>query len=647
VQSVILARLDRLPSQSRSLLAAASVLGRQFGLALLEAVIGGDAGDGLRELQRLDLVLETRRWPDREYSFKHPLIRDTAYRSLLVERRKELHARTATALANLFPERSHEHDVILAFHLLEADLLAEALPHLRAAGDGAGRVHATQEALEHYGRALHVAERLDADDGTVGALHLARGQTLYRSGRFLEARADYEAALEHARAARERSLELQALKELGWLMLVAGARIRDAIARLEDALVIADELSDDAAKVRLLSHLAIAHSHGLRFAEARRLSRNALHIAGALSDDQLVAAALDSAKTVAVYLGELGELRTIVRQLEQILRRHDDSWYLQWTVFESSYALAAEGHWQHAAAAIDAALELNQRIGDQANEPYFLAGLGGLHRASGDYGRALACGHRAAELATALDHRSWIAWSETLLAATLMDLGAFAEAAEHLRHGLAHADRVAAPLHVFRCVARLAEAQWALGELDSATTSADRAEGLLDEMTTPPGTMFLHGAHAILGVARTRAAAGQREPAEELAGRLVSAAQRSGWPEPVAAGSRLLAELQLLSGDARAAEWHLRLALAAATDADLPGERWRAHAELAQLLVGRGDTVGATEELDKAAVIVQRLAAGIADDPVRRGFLDHARAWFSSHQPFMAAYSGLVSEARP
>lgn len=633
VQNVILARLDRLPTQSRSLLAAASVLGRQFGLSLLEAVIGTDPGDGLRELQRLDLVRETRRWPDREYSFKHPLIRDTAYRSLLVERRRELHARTAGALAQLLPERSHEHEVILASHLLEAELLAEALPHLRAAGDGAARVHATQEALEHYGRALHVAERLEAGEGMVGALHLARGRASYRSGRFPEARADYEAALEHAHAAHERSLELRALEELGWLLLVAGARIRDAIARLDDALAIADELADEAAKVRLLSHLAVVHSHGLRFAEARRLSRNALDTARALGDDQLVAAALDSAKTLAVYLGEFRELRTIIEQLEQILRRRDDSWYLQWTLFESFYPLAAEGLWPQAATAIDAALDLNKRIGDQANQPYFLAGLGWLHRARGDYGSALACGHRAAELASALDHRSWIAWTETLLASTLMDLGAFAEAADHLEHGLAHADRVAAPVHVFRCVACFAEAQRALGDLDGATTSADRAEGFLEEMTTPPGMMFLHGADAILAIARVRAAAGERERAETLAGRLVGSAQRSGWPEPVAAGSRLLAELHLLAGDPVAAVRHLRFALAAAAGGDLPGERWRAHVELAQVLAGQGDTSGATAELDNATAIVDGLADGIPDEAIRRTFLDVSRARFPATVP--------------
>jgi hypothetical protein len=159
--------------------------------------------------------------------------------------------------------------------------------------------------------------------------------------------------------------------------------------------------------------------------------------------------------------------------------------------------------------------------------------------------------------------------------------------------------------------------------------------------------MFLHGADAILAIARVRAAEGRSGRAEELAGRLVAAAQKSGWPEPFAAGSRLLAELRLLSGETPASEQYLRYALARTGDADLPGERWRAHAELARVLIRRGDTSGARAELDKATGIVDRLAAGISDGTLRRTFLDGFRACCPWRDPATAAYSSRVSEARP
>jgi predicted ATPase len=89
VEKVILARIDRLEPEPRAALMAASVLGRQFGLPLLEALAGGNGGvrGALTDLQRLDLVRESRRWPEPEYRFKHALIQEAAYRTLVNDER--------------------------------------------------------------------------------------------------------------------------------------------------------------------------------------------------------------------------------------------------------------------------------------------------------------------------------------------------------------------------------------------------------------------------------------------------------------------------------------------------------------------------------------------------------------------------------
>ncbi|MBA3737225.1 MAG: AAA family ATPase, partial [Actinobacteria bacterium] len=89
VEKVILARIDRLESQPHAVLMAASVLGREFGLPLLEAVSGdGDVRPSLSSLMRLDLLREARRWPEPEYRFKHALIQEAAYRTLVVDERR-------------------------------------------------------------------------------------------------------------------------------------------------------------------------------------------------------------------------------------------------------------------------------------------------------------------------------------------------------------------------------------------------------------------------------------------------------------------------------------------------------------------------------------------------------------------------------
>ena len=623
VQSVVVARLDRLPASARALLGAASVLGRRFPLTLLEALAETEIDEPLLELQRLDLLRESRRWPEREFSFKHPLIQEAVYRSLVRARRRELHARAADALLALVGEGVEEHAAVLARHTLEAGRLEQALAWFRSAGDAAARVYASEEALEQYRQALELAQQLGETDAVL-ELRLARGRVAYRAGRLDAARADYEDAVVLARAAGLRGFELQALEEIGWCLLVGGARIRDTIARLEDALAIARELGDETASARIQSRLAIVHAHALRFAEADGYSRAALELARTTDDERLRATALDSVKTVAVYLGDFVTLRAIQEELGDLLRRVADSWYLQWMLFESALPLMAEGRFEQADAAIGEALELNRRIGDHATEPYFVAVRGWLHRAAGAYQRALDLGRRAAELAAELGHRSsWLVWSETQLGQTLVELGAYDEAAARLRRGLEQAEGRAGPLYVFRCAAWLAVAELAAGDSAAASLASARAERMLQGLSTPPGRVFLHGADALLAVATLRAHAGATAQARELAAPLVAAAERSRWHEPLAAGSRLLARLLLEESDLDGAERHLRAALAAAREGGLPGEQLRAHAALGVLLARRGEEPEAAQhQREQAARLGAELAAGIDEPVLRRSFLE-------------------------
>ncbi|HZT53587.1 MAG TPA: tetratricopeptide repeat protein, partial [Gaiellaceae bacterium] len=497
----------------------------------------------------------------------------------------------------------------------------QALAYFRLAGDAAARVYASEEALDHYERALELAQQLGQAEAVIELL-LARGRVAYRAGRLGGARADYDDALVRARAAGLRTLELQALEEIGWCLLVGGARIRDTIARLDDALAIARELQDETASARIQSRLAIASTHALRFAEADRYSRAALELARRTDDERLLATTLDSAKTVAVYLGDFAALRAIQEELGVLLRRVADSWYLQWMLFESALPLMAEGRFEQADAAIGEALELNRRIGDHATEPYFVAVRGWLHRTAGEYQQALDLGRRAAELATGLGHRSsWLVWSETLLGQTLLELGAYRTAAERLRRGLEGAEGSAGPLYVFRCAAWLAVAELELGDRAAASNALDRAERILEGLSTPRGRVFLHGADALLAVASVRARQGAVEPARQLAVPLVAAAERSRWREPIAAGSRLLARLRLEEGDLDGAERDLRTALAAARAGGLRGEQLRAHAELGAVLARRGEEREAHEQRERAALLGADLAARIADPTLRRSFL--------------------------
>jgi ABC-type oligopeptide transport system substrate-binding subunit len=201
VERVVLARIDRLPGESHEVLTAASALGRRFSRPLLEAVLkeglDADGIDGaLHELQRLDLVRAVRRWPQAELKFKHALIQDAAYRTLVPGRRQALHRGAALWLEAR--DSSAEADVLglLAHHWLEAGDADKAVAYLARAGDQARHDWSLDAAVGHYRRLLPLLEKRGEQQEialTLFKLALALHQAL----RFGEANEAYQRAFEH------------------------------------------------------------------------------------------------------------------------------------------------------------------------------------------------------------------------------------------------------------------------------------------------------------------------------------------------------------------------------------------------------------------------------------------------------------------
>ena len=98
------ARLDRLDPAGRETVAVAAVIGRRFGMPLLERVLRPDTlPAALLELQRLDLIVEERRRPYPEYRFRHGLVQEAAYASLTESDRQALHRRVGVGAARSWP----------------------------------------------------------------------------------------------------------------------------------------------------------------------------------------------------------------------------------------------------------------------------------------------------------------------------------------------------------------------------------------------------------------------------------------------------------------------------------------------------------------------------------------------------------------
>jgi hypothetical protein len=158
----LLARLDRLASV-REIAQIGACIGREFSYELLASAsaFGNDRlEEALRKLVDAGLVYRRGAPPDATYTFKHALVQDAAYDSLLKAKRQQLHAQIAHALEKEFSGRVVDEPELLAHHYTQAGKLAEAIPLWRKAGELALTRVVLQEAVGHLQKGLALIERL-------------------------------------------------------------------------------------------------------------------------------------------------------------------------------------------------------------------------------------------------------------------------------------------------------------------------------------------------------------------------------------------------------------------------------------------------------------------------------------------------------
>ncbi len=166
LQDSLMARLDRLET-AKEIAQIGAAIGREFSYPLLNAVVGRDEASlqaALAQLVDAELLFPAGAPPDMRYIFKHALVQDTAYESLLKSRRQLLHQRIAHTLEELFPALAEAEPEVMAHHFSRAGLADQACLYYERAGDRAAARSAYAEAVAHFDAALAETHRLPAGD---------------------------------------------------------------------------------------------------------------------------------------------------------------------------------------------------------------------------------------------------------------------------------------------------------------------------------------------------------------------------------------------------------------------------------------------------------------------------------------------------
>ena len=276
IESVLLARIDLLPEEPKSLLQAASVLGRDVPLSLLEAVTPHTSlQEHLRDLQRLEYLHE--RSAQQLYRFKHALTQEVAYSSLPADQRRSLHASVVGAIESVHADRLDEYTDQLAHHAVRGQLWRKALSYLRRTGAKAFAKTASYEAVAALEQAISALKEISDAQAIIDGIDVRLEIFLP-----LHAISEYRRCLDHLTEAATLAEAHGERQRLGHILANQCLVLRvmgltdDAIAPGRQALAIASEMMDTTLASATNFFLATALNTRAEFPQAVACYRAAL-----------------------------------------------------------------------------------------------------------------------------------------------------------------------------------------------------------------------------------------------------------------------------------------------------------------------------------------------------------------------------------
>lgn len=674
IQGLIAERMGRLPSLLRGELEWVAVLGGEVEFSILSRASDAEPTILLSHLEALvqrSFLVET----EAGYRYEHDRIWETVYQAIPPGRRRRLHRRAGAALEECHPQRVES----LAYHFSEAELWDKAADYHQKAGDQARSMYANAEAAEHYARALDALGRLPGplDLGRAFGLRLAReaifgiqgereaqvkelhlleelsvqleddrrraelalrqatyaeaisdypaavaaaqeairlaqavqdvaldaagalqwGLALWRQGRYEPARSQVEQALVLARDARLPRLEADILRHLGIISWYLGDQPA-ARAHYEQSLQIAHELGDRWNETRALNNLGMVYWIQGDYAKAQGTFEQALQIKREIGDRWGEGSTLGNLGTVLSCLDNTVAIEYYEQAL-QIAREVGDRWGEGRLLNNIGLCFMDRGDYERARTYIERALKIRREVGDRQGEGATLGNLGEVFRNQGDYTRAKPYYEQALEISQEIGVQRGECWARIFLG-LLAHLQGDDKAAQELgRQALQIAEETEDRPLQGHALTILGHASAGRGDVTNAVAHYGRALALRREVEEHNLSM------------------------EPLAG---------------------LAQVALVQDDVKGALAFVEEILAYLASGVLDGtkEPFRVYLTCYRVLRAGGDC-RAHAMLERAHRLLQQRAARIADDALRRSFLEKVAA----HREIVAAYEAAQVKCPP
>jgi predicted ATPase/class 3 adenylate cyclase len=329
VQAILAARIDRLSPEDKRVLQCAAVIGKDVSFPLLQAVVDAPEAalrESLAQLQTAEFLYEKNLFPELEYTFKHALTQEVAYATLLLERRRELHARIVQTIETLDADHLANEVDRLAHHAVRGAMWDKAVAYFRQAGTKAAMSSAYREAVTCYEQALLALGHLAESPQTLQQafdLRMAMRTWLVPLG-------DYDRILKNLREAEiiaqsqgdRRRLGLVRAYMTDYLRLTGDSE--QAVISGQAALTYATQLGDFSLQV--LATMVLGHAHHA-LGQYRRavevLERNVESLSGELAGERFGSAGLPAVLSrgyMAMSLADLGDFARATTMGEEAIR---------------------------------------------------------------------------------------------------------------------------------------------------------------------------------------------------------------------------------------------------------------------------------------------------------------------------------------
>ncbi|HUF80911.1 MAG TPA: hypothetical protein VMN03_07225, partial [Burkholderiales bacterium] len=466
---VLSARIDRLPEATKLVAQTAAVIGRVFQHRVLETVCMtaglADRVDHLEPhiatLNYEQLVRERARDPEREYIFKHALTCEAAYGLLLRSRRKELHARTGTALETLFADRREEFAAMLAHHFFEAGDLERALTYSQKAAVSARRLFAVREELQHRERVLSILDR-KVDSTAVDLIDAVNEWTFVR-----HRLAQYDGVIE----------------------------------RLEGAIAAAREINDRSRLALSLSWLASTHTVMGWPSRSMESLRESQQLAADLGNDQLLLLPLFFGTWSAVDRDPAAAVEQL-REVIELARKFDVIDVEGHAIAYRAVALARIGDFAAARSQIEEALDVASRTASPVKRADIHIAVGEAYHDMGELDSGRYHAQHGAELAERANGLECACAGHFGVGKVLLDQHQLDEARREFKHSLRLSE-----LSGYEGFVNAINGELALVEFEEGSTTAvgrmryavENARSLGDAYATAVMSQHLAGALVKLG----------------------------------------------------------------------------------------------------------------------------------------------------